>query len=87
MNSQTEQMLLTYADLPEVELLVAGHHGSDHSTSQMLLDKIAPDVCVISVGEHNRYGHPGEETLERLSDAGTQLYRTDRDGSVTLTFN
>ena len=87
MNSQTEQMLLEYAELPEVELLIAGHHGSDQSTSQTLLDKIAPEVCVISVGEHNRYGHPGEETLERLSDAGTQLYRTDRDGNVTLTFN
>ena len=87
MNARTEQMLLHYADLPDTDVLIAGHHGSDDSTSQALLEKIKPDVCIISVGAHNRYGHPGEKTLKRLADAGAQLYRTDRDGSVTLTLN
>ena len=87
MNARTEQMLLCYADLPDTDLLIAGHHGSDNSTSRMLLEEISPEICVISVGEHNRYGHPGEETLHRLASIGTRLYRTDRDGSVTLTLN
>lgn len=87
MNVRTEQLLLRYTDLPHADILIAGHHGADDSTSQALLEKIKPDACIISVGAHNRYGHPGEETLKRLAGAGAQLYRTDRDGSVTLTLN
>jgi len=84
MGGETEQMLLSYACLPDVELLIAGHHGSKHSTTQALLDKITPEVCIISVGEHNRYGHPGEDTLKRLAQADAEIYRTDLNGTVTL---
>ena len=87
MNAQTEQMLLRYAQLPDIDLLIAGHHGADNSTSPTLLEATTPEVCIISVGAHNRYGHPGEDTLERLSAAGARICRTDRDGSVTLTLN
>ncbi len=84
MSGETEQMLLTYAPLSTVELLVAGHHGSNHSTTQTFLDTLSPDVCVISVGAHNRYGHPGEETLNRLTEIGAEVYRTDRHGTITI---
>ena len=84
MGGETEGMLLAYADLPEVELLIAGHHGSQYSTTQPLLDKITPEVCIICVGEHNRYGHPGEDTLKRLAEAGTEVFRTDQNGTITL---
>ena len=87
MNAQTERMLLRYADLPDTDLLIAGHHGSDNSTSQDLLDSTTPEICIISVGEHNRYGHPGDETLKRLTDLGAKIYRTDRDGTITLTLD
>ena len=87
MNGRTEQMLLRYAELPDTELLIAGHHGSNDSTSPLLLETVAPEVCIISVGAHNRYGHPGEETLKRLREAGTELYRTDQSGHITLTLN
>lgn len=62
---------------------MAGHHGSKQSTSQALLEAVAPETVVISVGQ-NTYGHPAPETLARLSAAGAQVYRTDRQGGITV---
>lgn len=84
MGSEGEQLLLDHAQLPDVELLVAGHHGSRYSTTEELLAAVRPELAVISVGENNRYGHPAQETLERLEDAGAELYRTDLQGTVTI---
>ena len=84
MGGDVEQLLLEHTQLPHVEVLVAGHHGSKYSTSPELLAAIQPETAVISVGADNRYGHPASETLERLSDAGTELYRTDLQGTVLI---
>ena len=84
MGGDVEQLLLEHTELPHVELLVAGHHGSKYSTSPELLAAIQPETAVISVGADNRYGHPASETLERLSAAGTELYRTDLQGTVLI---
>ena len=78
-----ERMLLKTADLPELEVLVVGHHGSKHSTCEELLAETSPAIAVISVGE-NPYGHPTQEVLDRLAAAGSVVYRTDRDGNITL---
>ena len=51
---------------------------------QELLDALRPEVAVISVGLDNRYGHPAAGTLERLSAAGAEIYRTDLYGTVTF---
>ena len=84
MGGQGEERLLSHTRLPRVEVLVAGHHGSATSTTQALLDVIQPETVVISVGKRNRYGHPAQETLERLALAGTDIYRTDLQGTVTV---
>lgn len=63
-------------------LLKVGHHGSDTSSSYVFLREVMPEYAVISVGEGNSYGHPSEDVLSRLYDAGTQLYRTDLHGTV-----
>lgn len=84
MGGDVEQLLLEHTQLPHVEVLVAGHHGSGHSTSPELLAAIQPETAVISVGADNRYGHPAAETMERLSTAGTELYRTDLQGTVLI---
>ena len=84
MGGSAEQLLLEHAALPGVELLVAGHHGSDTSTTAELLEAVRPKVAVISVGLDNRYGHPAAGTLERLSAAGAEIYRTDLYGTVTF---
>ena len=79
----TEKRLIERYDLPDIEVLAAGHHGSKQSTSQALLEAVAPETVVISVGQ-NTYGHPAPETLARLSAAGAQVYRTDRQGGITV---
>ena len=77
--------LLERVDLPDVELMVVGHHGSDTSTTRELLEATRPDVAVISVGARNSYGHPAQETLLRLDAAGAEIYRTDLHGTVLVT--
>lgn len=78
-----ERMLVKYYGLPDIELLMVGHHGSQHSTCQQLLDALRPELAVISVG-YNSYGHPGDETLARLTASGAQVFRTDENGTVTI---
>jgi len=66
-------------------VLKVGHHGSSTSTSYPFLREVAPEYAVISVGRGNDYGHPHAEVLSRLLDAGTKLYRTDKEGDIVMT--
>jgi competence protein ComEC len=68
-----------------VDVLKAGHHGSRTATSDAWLAELAPRAAVISVGRHNRYGHPAPEVMPRLAAHGISILRTDRDGTITLT--
>lgn len=77
-----ERMLLREASLPQIDLLVAGHHGSKTSTSAELLAAVRPWAVAISVGEDNAYGHPAQEILQRLEEYGCAVYRTDEDGTI-----
>lgn len=82
-DSFVERMLVKYYDVPDIELYIVGHHGSKYSTCQELLDALRPELAVISVG-YNSYGHPAQETLERLADSGAEIYRTDLSGEVSV---
>lgn len=68
-----------------ISVLKVAHHGSKNSTKEEFLRQCSPAVAVISCGEHNTYGHPHKETLERLIDMGTAVYRTDCSGAVQIT--
>lgn len=68
----------------DVDVLKAGHHGSDTSSCYRFLRAVSPETVVISVGEDNAYGHPGEDALSRFRDAGAAVYRTDLQGAVVL---
>lgn len=83
MDETVEARLVKYGDLPDVDLLVAGHHGAKSSTSQLLLDAVKPETVAVSVGA-NRYGHPHPDTLARLERAGCQVCRTDLRGNLTI---
>ncbi|MCF0132752.1 MAG: DNA internalization-related competence protein ComEC/Rec2 [Blautia sp.] len=72
--------------LSRVDFLKVGHHGSKYSSGEAFLEKIKPMAAVISCSSVNRYGHPHQETLDRLEQTGTSVYRTDRDGAVTLDY-
>lgn len=67
------------------DIIKLGHHGSSTSSSQAFLEAVSPAVAVISCGEGNSYGHPHEETLQTLDRLGIESYRTDQDGTVTVT--
>lgn len=77
-----EKMLLRETELPQVDVLIAGHHGSKNATSEELLAAVRPEVVIISVGADNPYGHPSEEVLERLKEFDCKVYRTDEDGTI-----
>ncbi len=84
MDIQAELTLLHTHTLPQLELLVAGHHGSKYASGQTFLSRLAPQIVWISVGENNSYGHPSEDTLLRLTEIGAKVYRTDQCGTITI---
>lgn len=83
-DSYVEHMLVKYFSIPNIELLVVGHHGAGESTCMELLGWTRPELGIISVGEDNPYGHPDAETLERLRRSGVEVHRTDLEGTVTV---
>lgn len=66
------------------DVLQVGHHGSSTSTGYVFLNSVLPEMAVISCGVNNKYGHPHEETLSILRDAGVDVYRTDLQGTITI---
>ena len=76
------------AALPEddiaSEILKVGHHGSDTSSTPQFINRVHPQVAIISVAADNKYGHPASETLRTLEAAGALVYRTDRNGTVEI---
>ena len=79
-SSATEKEILDKYNLPDIDVLKVGHHGSKTSSSIKFIDEINLNYSVISVGKKNRYGHPNKEVLENLKDSN--IYRTDKDGSI-----
>lgn len=71
--------------LGHVDILKAGHHGSNGSTGEKLLQTIKPQVTIISCGENNSYGHPGKEMLRRLAEANSRKYVTAERGAIQIT--
>ncbi|MFH1522717.1 MAG: MBL fold metallo-hydrolase [Patescibacteria group bacterium] len=72
-----------YIDLT-AQVFKAGHHGSDTSNSEELLNAIMPEIVVIQVGADNDFGHPSRRVLKRLGRLGAQVFRNDLDGTVRV---
>jgi competence protein ComEC len=85
MDTEGEAQLLEREQLGKINVLIAGHHGSKTSTGEELLQALQPETAVISAGKYNSYGHPTQETLDRLIEAGCNIYRTDLQGTITIT--
>ena len=79
---EREKKLLPY--LSDIDFLKVGHHGSRYSTSEPFLDKLCPEIAVISCSDSNTYGHPSPETVKRLEKAGCQVEYTMKSGAVTV---
>lgn len=80
-NGFGERLLLKEADIPQLDILVAGHHGAADSTCEELLAATRPAIVAISVGD-NAYGHPSAETIARIEHYGCMIYRTDLQGNL-----
>lgn len=78
-----EEMIRSGQDL-HADLYVAGHHGSSSSSNQDFLTAVSPSHVWISCGADNSYGHPHKETMEKLEKDGIQMFRTDRQGEVSV---
>lgn len=81
--SSEEAMCNSGLDI-ESNVLVPGHHGSATATSWDFLMQVVPEYAVISCGEGNSYGHPHEETMEKLESMEVQVYRTDKQGYISV---
>ena len=84
LSADAESPTLLPLELPEVEAIKVPHHGSSDPGLPELLERLRPQLAAIEVGS-NTYGHPAPATLAALERAATRVYRTDRDGTVTLT--
>ena len=82
---KTEENILSKYDLPEIDILKVGHHGSKTSSGKNLIEIIKPKYSLISVGIENKFGHPNQEVLNNLKKS--KVYRTDHSGSVTIKIN
>lgn len=82
---KTEENILSKYDLPEIDILKVGHHGSKTSSGKNLIEIIKPKYSLISVGNENKFGHPNQEVLNNLKKS--KVYRTDHSGSVIIKIN
>lgn len=85
LDSLGERLLLELSPTLSANVLQVGHHGSAGSSSLRFLSRVSPDYAVVSVGAHNRYGHPASGVIRKLGFVlgdSSHVYRTDADGSV-----
>ena len=70
---------------PKTDVLKVGHHGSSTSSSESFLEQVQPKYAIIMAGKDNSYGLPTQETINKLSNIGSEIYRTDEDGTIQMT--
>ena len=81
---EAENDLVNWRGELKSTILKIAHHGSKTSTTSAFLDRVSPDIAVISSGRGNTFGHPSDETLKKLVDRNVNIYRTDQNGTITL---
>jgi competence protein ComEC len=82
--AQHEAEMIHRGEPLAASILRLGHHGSQTSTTQAFLNAVAPDVAIYSAGEGNRFGHPHDIVIDRVTAAGIDLYGTMTHGTITI---
>ena len=81
---ENESEILSSCNLPDIEFLKAGHHGSSSSSTDEFIEKLKPEAVAISCGYNNDYGHPHRSVLDTFRKNGSVVYRTDKNGSLVF---
>ncbi|MEK6593459.1 MAG: DNA internalization-related competence protein ComEC/Rec2 [Pseudomonadota bacterium] len=82
---RAEKLLLsTQADALGADVLIVPHQGSKTSSTPAFVNAVDPRAVIFPVGYRNRFGHPHAEVMQRYRELGSRIYRTDRDGALTL---
>lgn len=84
-SSKSEKYLLNTYNLPKMDILKVGHHGSNTSSSNEFIQVVSPKISLISAGKNNVYGHPHRETLKKLKQS--KILVTKEDGAVKINLN
>lgn len=82
--TDSENLILESGADINADVLKVGHHGSSSSSGAAFINAVSPDIAVISCGKNNDYGHPDKETLKLFENYGTEVLRTDIDGTVVI---
>ena len=83
LEEEGEKILLNLEDDLDIDILKVGHHGSITSSTEAFINETTPEVALISVG--NRFKSiPGKEVLDRLNFVDAKVYRTDKNGEITV---
>ena len=81
---ENESEILSSCNLPDIDFLKAGHHGSSSSSTDEFIEKLKPEAVAISCGYNNDYGHPHRSVLDTFRKNGAVVYRTDKNGSLVF---
>lgn len=84
-SAEGERRMMEERGLQDVDFYKVNHHGSRYSSSEIFLEKIKPEVSVISCAKRNRYGHPAVETISRIKKSGSKIYYTMDSGQICIT--
>ncbi|MDA8187305.1 MAG: ComEC/Rec2 family competence protein [Dehalococcoidales bacterium] len=84
-SNSAEQSILAMGTPIAADVLKVPHHGSKYGSSSPFLVAVSPQLAIISVGAGNQYGHPDQETVDRLAAVSAQVLRTDEKGTIVVT--
>ena len=79
-----QELVLKCKSKLDVDILKVGHHGSNTSTTEGFLKAVSPKIALIGVGLDNKFGHPGEDVIKRLEERKVSIFRTDKEGEITM---
>ena len=78
---------IKHPEILKSDILKIAHHGSKTSSNQDFIEAVNPKVALIGVGKNNNFGHPSIDVINRLEKNGIKIYRTDKDGEISIKVN
>ena len=79
--------MLSEQRMASIDIIKVGHHGSKNGITAAEAERLHPEIALIGVGKHNRYGHPSEEVLNIFQEIGCTVFRTDEQGDIACSLN